>query len=183
MELAKFWSETKNSCYSRHVGAIIVDPMKNQVLGSGYNGPCKQCPRCDSKEFLDWLWDNLKFYNITVPLTKEQLDNLQGKKVCPRKALLNAASGTWMEICQAEHAERNAIHNAIGRDLHGSWMFAFCPIPCHECMKAIAQVGIKRVFCLKANGPDYSPLSRFIAKNSGVTITLLDANYGIIEEI
>jgi dCMP deaminase len=55
------------------------------------------------------------------------------------------------------HAEMNAIYNASwnGVSLDGSDMFVYGLPVCHECAKAIIQVGIKRVICpYKEGAPD-----------------------------
>ena len=71
LRLAKFISEDQNPCYSRHVGAVIVDPVINKVVGTGYNGPPKDVPHCDSSEHLK---------NVVWPqLTQTEIDLILGE--------------------------------------------------------------------------------------------------------
>jgi len=45
------------------------------------------------------------------------------------------------------HAEANAIYNAFGKDVKGSTIYVWGLPTCHECAKALIQVGISRVVC------------------------------------
>lgn len=59
MRMAKNIAEDNNPCHSRKVGCIIVD--KNaKILSTGYNGPPRKTPHCDSKEYIkNILWNKL----------------------------------------------------------------------------------------------------------------------------
>jgi deoxycytidylate deaminase len=41
MRLAKQIGEDKNPCHSRKIGVVVVDPVSNKILGTGYNGPLR----------------------------------------------------------------------------------------------------------------------------------------------
>jgi dCMP deaminase len=55
----------------------------------------------------------------------------------------------WME-----HAERNAIYNAIRAhaDIRNSNMILTCGIPCADCARGIIQASIKNLICQKGVG-------------------------------
>lgn len=59
MRLAKQVGEDGNSCFSRHIGVLIVSEA-NKIVGTGYNGPPKKTPNCDNREFLEnYFWPQL----------------------------------------------------------------------------------------------------------------------------
>src|SRR5579859_3453771 len=175
---AKFFSEHDIPCLSRGIGAIIVDPIKNVIVGTGYNGPCKGVPHHDTREYLqEIVWPQLtekdKNYIALSDYTKKRVEETWREKqspslairsvqdfcqvfsrcgICPRK-LIGAKSGERMEICAGcEHGERNAIYNATG-STHGCYIFCWCGVPCNDCTRAIIQSGIKKVYCL--NMPEH----------------------------
>lgn len=60
MGLAKHVATMKNSCYSRQIGTVIVDPTINKVSSIGWNGPPRKFPKPDSREYLrDYFWPQL----------------------------------------------------------------------------------------------------------------------------
>lgn len=154
MRLAKFISEDQIPCLSRGIGSVIIDPVKNRIVSTGYNGPVKGAPHHDSYEYLS---------KVVLPhLTKDDEKYIKEKYdiehilffphkfencgICPRK-LIGAKSGERMEICQCEHSERNAIYNAV-ENLTGYYIFCWCGVPCNDCARAIIQNGISKVYCL-----------------------------------
>jgi dCMP deaminase len=180
LRMARFVAEDQNPCYSRHVGAVIVDPVINKIVGTGYNGPPKNVPHCDSKEHLkEVVWPQLNQHEVSLiemkPLTNEEfIEKYADCKTCPRK-LIKAGPGERLELCSCAHAEANAIVNA-SQNLCGCYMFCWCPLPCVECSKLIINSGITRIYCYKEK-KDYSVGSRFILTNAGVEIYELDKNY------
>ncbi len=76
------------------------------------------------------------------------------QKVCQRRKL-GYNSGEGLEICPAEHSERNVINEAarLGIKLEGTTLYMNCGIPCRECAKAIVNSGIKEIVCI--NGDIY----------------------------
>jgi len=180
LRLAKFISEDQNPCYSRHVGAVIVDPVINKVVGTGYNGPPKNVPHCDSAEHLRYVFwpqltqieqDIIEFKKITCD---ELVEKFADCKTCPRK-LVKAGPGQRLELCSCAHAEANAIVNA-SQNLAGCYILCWCPLPCVECSKLIINSGIVRVYCYKEE-KDYSVGSRFILQHAGVEIHEFDKNF------
>ena len=179
MRLAKQIGEDENPCYSRHIGVVIVDPVANKILGTGYNGPPRDTPHCDSPDYLEnVVWDQLQkneklkvipeFSTLSDEVCKLMfVKQYADCKMCPRR-LIGAPSGQRLEICSCEHAERNAIYNA-SCCLHGAWMMCWCGIPCFDCTKAICQAGIKRIYTIDW-GADYSHGSRYLFARRGVEV-------------
>ena len=56
-------------------------------------------------------------------------------------------------------------------------MFAWCTLPCIECTKLIINSGIKKLFCLKDNEPDYSVGSRFLIKQCNVDLVEMEKDF------
>ena len=171
MGLAKHVSTMKNSCYSRKIGTVIVDPVVNKVLSIGWNGPPRKFPSPDSYEYLReyfWpqlteeekglAWDAQKFVDKCVRPTNDHgaqeghatwfSEKMDGCKTCPRR-LVNAGSGERSELCPCVHSEINAIINA-GCPLNGSVLFCYADIgPCQACAVAIMQAQISECYFLK----------------------------------
>lgn len=187
MRLAKQVGEDNNPCHSRKIGVVIVDPVANKILGTGYNGPPRDTPHCDDREYLEQIfWPQLTEEEkklaimAALPTTFPPLspdnqpnpcklvcDRFANSQTCPRK-IIGAPSGKRLELCSCAHAETNAIVNASD-NLYGSAMFCWCGVPCFECTKLICNAGIKAVFCIDWGG-DYSHGSRWLFQKSGVTI-------------
>lgn len=198
MRQAKHLGEDDNNCYSRHIGAIVVreyEDGSSRILGTGYNSPPRDVPHCDDKEYLEdifwpqltWQEKKLAYENAVETAGSEPTimsgerysdeyfraakkficSTFAGCKTCPRK-IVGAASGERLELCSCAHAEANAIINA-GNDLHGAYMFCWCPLPCRECTKDIINAGIKTVVCLISGG-DYSSGSRWMMQKKGIEI-------------
>jgi len=200
MRLAKQIGIDNNPCYSRQIGAIIIAPISNRILGTGYNGPPPGTPHTDTLDYLrDFFWpqlsigelESLKMILLTIPelrsikfknendlsdeniifLRDRFLEKYVGKGICPRR-IIGAKSGERCELCSCGHAERHAITNSC-QCLQGSYMFCWCGVPCLQCTDSIIQSGIKRVYCLKEK-IDYHPLARLLFKWGKVEIIELD---------
>lgn len=161
MHMARQIAEDNDSCFSRRLGAVIVDPFLNKVVGTGYNGPPKDMPSPDSAEH--WRLINpllesgdrigLMSLDLVDPLTNTDIDMPSDKFVekckgqCPRR-ILKAPSGQRLELCGCVHTEINAIINAA-RDLTTHVMYVWGPSPCMNCGDAIIQSGIAAVYYCK----------------------------------
>jgi deoxycytidylate deaminase len=187
MRMAKQVGEDMNPCYSRSIGVIVVrnhGDGSGKVLGTGYNGPPRNTPHCDDREYLAQIvWPQLTEQEKLLAnhkagvkpdheYTDEQLcenfaNTLAGCKTCPRK-IVGAPSGKRLELCSCAHAETNAIVNASD-DLYGAEMFCWCGCPCYECTKLIINSGIKKVYIIDW-GADYSHGSRFLFHKAGVVV-------------
>jgi dCMP deaminase len=155
-----------SKCLSRKIGVLIVTPDFT-IVNSGYNGPPRLCPHCDSKERLDWLVERIQKEKVG-DIRNFLLDNGFGKR-CPRQ-IMGFRSGEGLSLCQAGHAEANAIANCSreGIGAKGNWIIMNCSLPCQECCKMIIGAGITKVICVDA--PDYDLGSRWILNNAGVEI-------------
>jgi dCMP deaminase len=189
MRLAKIVAEDQNPCLSRSVGAVIVDPVENRVLSTGYNGPPRGTPHPDDPTYLsEVVWPQLTakdkrfalvnaghmtkyvfFDSYDSSKKKAFLSAYANSGICPRRAI-GAQSGERLEICSCEHAEKCSIIQA-GRSVWGTWMFCWCGVPCWDCTKLIINAGIKKVFCLETE-EDYSPHSRWLFKKAGVELDI-----------
>ena len=68
MKLAKVMANDQNPCFSRRVGAVVVDPLTNGIVGAGYNGPPENTPHCNDIEFLKYF-----FWPQLTSLEKEKI--------------------------------------------------------------------------------------------------------------
>jgi len=120
-----------STCIRRGVAAMVIDEETNHPLVDGYNG--------------------------TMPGDSNTCSNIHGK--CDR-TIFNVPSGTRYDI-GCYHAERSCIYRAaeFGIALNGKTML-ITEVPCLDCAKAIARVGIKKVIhrnsdWIDAEGPKY----------------------------
>ena len=194
MRMAKQVGEDQNPCYSRQLGVVLVKVYPDgdsRVVATGYNGPPKHTPHCDSRDYLeDIFWTQLtreertkacNYFEIGLDgweaIRRDSfLKKATGCRTCPRK-IIGAKSGERTELCSCEHAERNAIYNAT-EDLHGCWAFCWCGVACWDCTKALINNGIKRCFFIedasyaRNGGTDYSFGSRWLFQRACVEIVL-----------
>lgn len=192
MRYAKAVAEDQNPCLSRAIGAVIVNPEKNVVVSTGYNGPAKNVPHLDSYEALrDYVYPQLtqtdKDYIYQTSLfgmdgnslncADEFAAKFEGCETCPRK-LVGAISGARLELCGCAHGERNAIANAAkaGHETFGCYIFCWCGVPCLDCAVSIINSGIAKVYCwapegrqVEANAYNFDN-SRWQFKQSGVEL-------------
>jgi deoxycytidylate deaminase len=179
MRLAKEVGTYENPCYSRKIGAVIVND-RNRILGTGYNGPAAETPHTDEYKYLqDFFWPQLTDEEKShiqdlmdmigayeKDLRREFCKKYEGCGICPRR-LVEASSGQRTELCSCGHVERHAITNAV-YDIHDCFMFCWCGIPCIQCSDAIIQAGITEVHCLEDS--DYHSVSKWLLRWGGVQI-------------
>jgi len=190
MRFAKLIGEDQNPCYSRQIGAVIVNPDENRIVGTGYNGPPKEIPHCDH---MDWLgaavWPQLtdterkfalKCDSIDETSKTQFVERFSGCKVCPRR-IVGTKTGERLELCSCAHSEANAIINS-SESLRGCWMFCYCGVPCSECAKLIINKQIGTVVCLsryvgsepKGGGNNYDVGARLLFGWSGIKLIECD---------
>lgn len=106
---------TMGTCHRRQVGCVLTD-VNNSFLSSGINGvPSK--------------WEHCRTFDEANP----------GKK-CPGA---NAASGTGIDGCLANHAEMNAlIRCADPLAIHNVYTTTS---PCISCLKALLSTSARRI--------------------------------------
>jgi len=171
LRMAKQVGEDSNPCYARQIGAIIVHPIENRILGTGYNGPPAGTPHCDTVPYLqEIVWpqltnDEKDFASVPASYANDKmqrrwfLEQYGDCKRCPRR-IVGAPSGKRPEICSCVHSEINAIINAR-QSVFDCHLIGWCGLPCIGCSTAIINAGIKKIICLKWK-EDYSFQSRQI---------------------
>jgi dCMP deaminase len=100
---------------------------------------------------------------------------------CPRREV-GAKSGERMDLCPAVHAERRPLLMAAknGCPTEGSTLYAWCGLPCKDCMVELIQAGVKRIVCLdddkfnRKTPTSYNfELSAKLAKEAGIEVTMM----------
>ncbi len=193
LRFAQLVGSDQNPCLSRGIGSVIVDPDTNRILSTGYNGPAKGVPHLDSFESLcEFIYPQLTDEDASyIKCTKgdkqfllgsaeEFAAQYEGCKTCPRK-IVGAKSGARLDLCSCVHSERNALLNA-GCDLTGSYLFAYCGVPCVDCTIEIINAGVSRVYCLaEDSGPTdnvyASWRSEWQLRKAGVELVKLEKSW------
>jgi len=160
----------KSKCLSRRIGAVIVTP-DGTIVGTGYNGPPRNVPHCDSEERFSWLVTALR---PSKPGRVDEYLRANGWGVrCPRQ-IVGYKSGEGVHLCSAGHAERNAIVNSAREGIRtkGCYLVCSCPPPCFECSKEIINAGIVKVICFE--GPEYDTMAMWLFEQAGVEVIKLD---------
>jgi len=142
---------TNGKCFSRKIGAVIV--KDKAVLSSGYNGPPRGIPQCYEKLNLE-----------------QGLMQLE-EPCCPRQKL-GAKSGTMLNLCYAQHAERNAITQAArnGTSINGATLYLNDTIPCKDCLGAIINAGIVEIVCTKLTYYDADDQGKWLLDNCDILV-------------
>ena len=181
MKLAKVMADDQNPCFSRRVGAVVVDPLTNGIVGAGYNGPPENTPHCNDIEFLKYFFwpqltslekekiysyvqmgntDSLSYADQDLNDSNKACQLLSKQNQCPRN-ILGYSCGKRSELCSCQHAERNAL-NKLPIPAKGLIMFCWCGVPCIQCAGSIINAGIQEVHCIKEM--DYHTSSRWLFK-------------------
>ena len=155
----------KSPCLSRKIGAILV--RDNSILSTGYNGPPRGIPHCgeDRLNKDDQLKKTLKIFRPT------EAELTAFKSSCPRK-VLGYKSGTYMELCPAQHAEENAVSNAArcGTNIFGSILYMNTTVlPCQKCFGTLINAGVVEIVTLTSK-ETYDIYTNFLIKNSNIKI-------------
>lgn len=116
----------------------------NEILGSGYNGSPKGLPNCCD--------DPTRCYRTQH----------------------NIPSGQKLELCYAQHAEINAIFNALSsnRNLKEADIYV-TTFPCSNCAKALIQSGIKNIYYLDNYTNDFTLT---MLEDAGINVYEMDAS-------
>jgi dCMP deaminase len=147
-------ASTNCKCLSRKIGTVLV--KNGCVVSTGYNGPAKGVKHCNERPCDFYL--QLEQPEVTIAIkTKDYPSN------CPRKDL-GYKSGQGLHLCQAVHAERNAILQAgmNGIATKGATLYCYCGRPCKDCMIEIVNSGISELVFLEKDNPKTQ-----VANNSG----------------
>ena len=157
---------SKNSkCLSRQIGAVLV--KDKSIISTGYNGPARGVKHCGERL--------INFYfKLNKPTLKEGefYFNEEPEAIpdnCPRK-ILGYKSGQGLHLCQAGHAERNALIQAgrNGISTLNTTLYCWCPLPCMPCIIEIINAGVNTLVFLE--GPEYDNYSKTILDESGINI-------------
>lgn len=146
---------TMSKCASRQIGVVIV--RDKQMLSMGYNGSPAGSNFCQ-----------FPMNDVSGSVrAKEQPSQ------CPRKRL-GFKSGESIELCPAQHGERNAITNAAknGISINGATIYCYCGLPCQQCAGALINAGIKRVVCLQEE-EHYDSLAQVLFMRAHVEIVYM----------
>jgi dCMP deaminase len=104
------------TCARRRVGCVLVN-ASYQVLSTGYNGPAAGEPHC-----ID---------------TGGQTDR--------RCAGADLPSGTGLSVCEAIHAEANALLQCA--NVNAIQVAFVTTPPCLDCVKLLMNTGCRRIVC------------------------------------
>lgn len=185
LKLAITLAENNTACYSRKLGAIIVEPKKNKIIGTGYNGAPSRVPHCGSMSYINGPVKELttpeEFQKIREA-AKEQLsktydlesykidgDSHLDCKLCPRR-ILGVKSGDRMELCApCIHAEMNAMINC-SQDMFGAYMFGNFSQPCYECARVMVQNKIAYFIGIDT-GEIYSKSTQWLAYKGKINMS------------
>jgi deoxycytidylate deaminase len=202
MRMAKQVGTDRNPCYTRHIGVVITDWTGRAVLSTGYNGPPRSTPHCDSEPYLrEVVWPQLsmaernmvkgnsrgKFSRAYADLFGDQsfaaidLSPAQIDAACFGKAY-DGCGTCPRRLVGAQSGQRtelcsceHAERNAIYNApvaVNGGTMFAWCGVPCFDCTKAVINSGIDTLYCLDDGQPDYSPASRWLFEQANVGLII-----------
>ena len=153
----------QSKCLSRQIGAVLV--QDKTIISTGYNGPARGVKHCNER-------DLTFYYNISRTFDKTKLYSslTAGKDICPRQKL-GYSSGQGLQLCQAGHAERNALiqcarHGVITK---GATLYCYCGQVCKDCAIEIVNAGIKELVYL-AGCNVYDKYAEVILRESGIEV-------------
>lgn len=125
----------RGTCARRQVGCVLVDPH-NHVLSTGYNGVCRGAKHCsDTVEVPN--------PNLRTPGKPEHWESSTIrvlKHPCPGA---DAPSGTSLHLCEAIHAEENALIQC--RNINDIYTAYTTASPCVLCMRKLVGTSVRRI--------------------------------------
>ena len=140
------------TCIRKQVGCVIVDDL-GQILSTGYNGVARGLPHCNEELITTVLGEDYHGEPYISGLTR----------VNPHKcAGASHDSGQGLDICEAIHAEQNALLQCV--DVQKIHTVYVTTSPCRHCMKLIMNTSAKRVVFLS----EYSQSSKDLAEKAGI---------------
>ena len=145
----------RGTCARRQVGCVLVDEW-NHVMATGYNGVCRGAPHCSDKV-------EVPNPNLRSPPTVEHWESatvLVLKHPCPGAT---AQSGQALHLCQAIHAEENALIQC--RSVNDIYSVYTTASPCVLCMRKLVGTGVKRIV-FREEYPHYE--SQRMAEDRGI---------------
>jgi len=168
MRIAKEVS-SNSKCLSRKIGAVLV--KDKAIISTGYNGPARGVSHCGERG--RWFYDRLN--GISRSLATGPDHKLMS---CPRR-VFGYPSGKGLHLCQAGHAERNALIQAArnGISTLGTTLYCYCGQVCKDCAIEIVNAGVSTLVFLKFD-KNYDDYSEHILNESGIEIRRIDAEKG-----
>lgn len=148
----------RGTCIRKQVGCVLIDEL-GQILSTGYNGVARGLPHCNDETLIpnpnlirpDGSWREPEHWEL-----RERITN-------PFKcAGADHDSGQGLEICEAIHAEQNALLQCA--DVQKIHTVYVTTSPCRHCMKLIMNTSAKRVVFLS----EYSQSSKDLAEKAGI---------------
>lgn len=151
-----------SKCLSRKIGAVLV--WDKGIISTGYNGPPRGVPRCDTR----WKTDK-RFFAKYLDQVKDQ----PTEGLCPRR-VIGFGSGKGLELCPAGHAERNALINAARKGIQtkGAKLYMTCSIPCTPCLVEIINAGVKGIVVTSL--AVYDETAMYLLDHSDLEVRLFD---------
>ena len=163
----------RSKCLSRKIGAVLV--KDDSLIGGGFNGPSRGVKHCNERtvDFYAKL-NNTPYSDLDREVTK-----WQKLVICPRR-LFGYKSGEGLHLCQAVHAERNALIQAArnGISTLNTVLYCNCPVPCKDCCKEIINAGVKKIVCL--TGENYDEYARVLLREAKIKV--LEYNMGELDD-
>jgi dCMP deaminase len=159
LKIAKTVS-SRSKCLSRKIGSVLV--KGDSIIGSGFNGPAKGVKHCNERPS--------SFYSELVGEKPIENEEKVFFTECPRR-ILHYTSGQGLFLCQAGHAERNALIQAArnGVSTKDSVLYCWCEQVCKDCAIEIVNAGVKELVYLKSDKP-YDGYANTILEESGMII-------------
>lgn len=147
----------RGTCLRRQVGCVLLS-AKGHVLSTGYNGVAAGQPHCnevkkvavyhtDERVGYDSLNDEFIFNGGRTPKFKMGSRDAQCvgfDEATPHACEgATAPSGTQLDLCQAIHAEQNALLRC--RDVDAIETCCVTASPCVTCVKLLLNTGCQRI--------------------------------------
>jgi len=153
----------RSKCMSRQIGAVLV--KDKAIISTGYNGPARGMKHCNerTKEFYIGIMD----FGEVDELWKKRLETYDNNK-CPRRNF-KFDSGEGLHLCQAGHAERNALIQSArnGISTKGTTLYCYCCRPCKDCTIEIINAGVSTLVYL-ATDKEYDSYSATLFDESNI---------------
>jgi dCMP deaminase len=122
------------------VGALLVDPVTNDIIQTGYNGAPSGQPGCLSDSACPRGRHYEVFENYGMYEETGYYCACAKPWPCPDAVAPSSSYDTGPGSCIAIHAEANCLLRA-GTRSRGAWMYVSCE-PCDGCRKLMAGAGV-----------------------------------------
>ena len=149
-----------SKCLSRKIGSVLV--RDKSIISTGYNGPARGVKHCSER--------TQGFYEkLEHPDEQAYIFSQNNFTHCPRREY-GYKSGQGLHLCQAGHAERNALIQAARNGIAtlGTTLYAYCGQICKDCAIELVNAGVKELVYLE--GSEYDGYSGVILEESGILV-------------